>query len=257
MDQKERKENNIAMIKSTASMGGFALSILTAFTLVTIGAMRLNTNKKAKEDSDYGYKLKADKFIHSLTYIANKQYQKYLGVDTVSNYVWGISSITFSGNQSITYMAYAQMHDVEKESLILINFYFNNQTVEQNVDTIIKNRTDVSDYLMGCYILNEVEDEATNQCFEKYIADVKEESSTNIKYTFKTYRKSEADSNTYVSATYQYNDKTYFSYHSMKYENNYDYLDRSSGLSGDGTMSLDRNRLTYYIAERIVDNTNK
>ena len=156
-DNIERKQNNKNMLRASLTAGGFALSILTAFTFITIGASYASESKKAETEVDYEYKKDAEDFLEGLTYLANKQYQEKIGVSTVSNYVTGISGLNYY-KQGIWFCASAQKHDLEP-SLVTIRLDYETSS-EDELIFAIKNNYMKSGYFS---MISELDKEETNE----------------------------------------------------------------------------------------------
>lgn len=241
-DNNERKQNNKNMLRASLTAGGFALSILTAFTFITIGAGYATEAKKAKTETDYEYKKDAEDFLEALTYLANKQYQEKIGVSTVSNYVTGISGVNY-GPLEFLYCASAQMHGLEP-SLIVVRI---NYESNKSVDDII---LDVKDNYMNKAHLNVISDglyniesnkEAAKLTFSssmQYVENYNEESP----YVFNTY---EAKTMMAVSFTVQTKDGSYAT--SAKHD--------PSRLkdSGINKVSYETSKRMYYALENIAN----
>ena len=156
-DNIERKQNNKNMLRASLTAGGFALSILTAFTFITIGASYATEAKKAETEVDYEYKKDAEDFLEGLTYLANKQYQEKIGVNTVSNYVTGISGLNYN-KQGLWYCASAQKHGLEP-SLVTIRIDYETSS-EDELISVIKNN-----YMNNSYfsMISKLDKEETNE----------------------------------------------------------------------------------------------
>lgn len=138
LNKETRKQTNKNMLKASLLAGGFALFILTSFTLVTILGTYISNKNEEKNTGDYQNKKDAETFIEGLTYIANRQYQEKIGVSAVSNYVKNISAVQFT-EEGVYYCAVAQKHDKES-SLLLVNIpYKSDATFTSFIPALNKN----------------------------------------------------------------------------------------------------------------------
>lgn len=206
INDEERKQNNKNMLRSSLSAGGFALSILTAFTFITIGASYIEDSKKAKADSDFSYKQDAEDFIEALTYLGNKQYQDKIGVSTVSNYVLSISAIEYSEN-GLVYCANAQKHGLES-SLIVINIADRFGSLDNCISTIKDNYMKKDRFNISSEMFKEeTSEEAKTNSINK-VASQFPDFQLDKAHVYKTY---EAKSIFALSLTFKDNDETYCS----------------------------------------------
>ena len=240
----EKKLNVKNSIKAGALSGGFALSIYVLTSIVGGVGKAISENSKAKEDPDYSIKKTANKFTDALCYIANKEYQHFLGVSTVSNYVGGISSIQFSEN-AVNYCSYAQKHGEENELLVAITLELEYSTTEECITTIINNHRKVN-YVknVACY------DEVRNDRFEIDVLTNAERFGT--EYFYKLYKETPEDNQPIISITYKNSDSTLVSYNGIKYPSDASYANNMDPYK----LILENDKLVYYVTLNCIPSNN-
>ena len=239
INDEERKQNNKNMLRASLSAGGFALSILTAFTFITIGGSYIADNKSAKADADFSYKKDAEDFIEALTYLGNKQYQDKIGVSTVSNYVLGISAIEYSEN-GLVYCANAQKHGLES-SLLVINISDKFESLDNCISTIKDNYMTKGRFNTSSEMFKEeTSEEARTNSVTKASTQI-EEFNLDKAHVYKKY---EAKSMFALSLTFKNADDSYYS--CVKYQ-------PLSSTNNIYKANYNENKTMYYVLENIVN----
>ena len=239
MEKEQAKQNNKNMLRASLLAGGFALSILIAFTFITIGGSYIAEDKSAKEDADYYNKKDAKIFVEGLTYIANKQYQEKIDYSAVSNYVTSISSVEYK-NDGLKYCAVAQKHGLES-SLLVVEISYNFETMDNCVATINHNYTKKDTFTVSSTL---------------YVEENSEEAKSNIKTTFESKASGFNSNNPYAFNVYEAKSMFAASLTYKDSDTSYSSIVMFKPLSENVPFSIkyETNKTMYYILENITTN---
>lgn len=248
MEEQERKQNNKNMGKSIGVAGGAAFFILIcAITLTGIG--RCSAQRKKEAEPDYAYKKNAEDFLNSLSYIANLEYEEYLGISDAYNYVYLISSFNCNAS-SFEYVACAKKGNLN-QSVLTIKLGFSFSTPQECYERIILNSKNPSYFALSSKIYDLVDNSDIQRTINESFSSKYELFGINVSPLNCTLYKGENNDEFYGSCLYKIAEESYCALNKIIYTVSTDNCE----LSDTFTASYDSDKTLYYAFESIANST--